>query len=456
MTVSVDKNYINLVADGVHTDFVFDFVVHESSHVVIYFDSAISTAPYTVVGLGNPAGGIVAFADPPEAGTKVSIYRVVPVTQETRYRTYGRFPGPTFELDLDKSTLIDQQLREQMSRGLVVPPGTGPDVSGVLPAPESLHFIRWNAAATEFENVDGTVDFVNALFTETLSLANGQTLAQFTHPVEKAGFTVNGPNTDNGRLLPALDYSVNAQTRQVTLTQSYPAGTQLTMTYVGSIAAGGGFTVDDRIKLDYLAITRPFDADDDQDGQVVLEYKLQSTNYMVGDPTSPDLNLQTDHVSVSTPVRMETEQVLPVDLHEAIASLELATIGTVVQALAARVFHFSKAIDVLDIPDTWTEIVQLRELVSSGTYMLGFSVLWEYDQASQSVDMRYSIDGGVTWTEAHMEPKDSTDVTATTYQFPMTLVDGTHGMIIQMKKETTSGIFNVRFADTWLERKGEY
>ena len=461
MTVISEKTRTDYNLFGGVTEFPTQFYFLEDEHlrvirvVGLVEETLVLGVDYTVQGAGEASGGAVVFSLAPTIGALI-ILRNVPSTQLTDYVENDKFPADSHERALDKLTMGVQQVRESSGRALLVSPSTPPTVSTVIPPPEPLRFIRWNALANAFENVDSTVDFVNALFTETMTLANGQTLVQFTHPVEKAGFTVNGPNTDNGRLLAQLDYTVNAQTKQVTLTQSYPADTQLTMTYIGSVAAGGGFNIDDRIKLDYLTVTRPFNADTDQDNQSLSAFKLQSTNYMVGNPASPDLNLQTDHISVSTPIRMETEQVLPVDLHEPLASLELATIGTVVKAMDARVFYFDKTVDMLNIPSSWTEIVQLRELVSSGTYMLGFSVLWEYNRANASADLRYSADGGTTWTELHMEPKDSTDITTTSYQFPMTLVDGTHGLTIQMKKESLGGVLNVKFADTWLERKGEY
>jgi hypothetical protein len=169
MTVAVNRNNISHVANGVLTSFVFDFYIAELDDIVIYFDGVEQSVTFTPTGLGVDEGGTIEFDVAPDDAVIVAIYRVIDLTQDTRYRTYGRFPGPTFEDDLDKSVYIDQQLQEQLGRCIIVPPS--------LPSVDYQDFLdaETNAAASAAEAL---VSENNAKVSETAAAASAAGPAQ--------------------------------------------------------------------------------------------------------------------------------------------------------------------------------------------------------------------------------------------------------------------------------------
>ena len=116
-------------------------------------------------------------------------------------------------------------------------------------------------------------------------------------------------------------------------------------------------------------------------------------------------------------------------------------------------YDYAKAQDILNIPDTYTELVAL--LTPSrpvGVYELGMSLTYNLDTANRSVFLRFTTDGGVSWNEFSAEPKDSTDDEPHFYQFPVTHAGGAKDIQIQARKEAATGVLDVHFADTWFKR----
>ena len=144
MTVTTTRNIINQDADGVATEFAYDFIIPDAENGKIYFDGTEQTAGFTFTGLGNPAGGTVIFDTPPPAGTTISILRVMPENQLVDYQPYDPFPANTHEAALDKLTMIDQQQQEQINRAYKAPVGSEPDFDFQFPPWESGKLIAWH------------------------------------------------------------------------------------------------------------------------------------------------------------------------------------------------------------------------------------------------------------------------------------------------------------------------
>jgi hypothetical protein len=128
------------------------------------------------------------------------------------------------------------------------------------------------------------------------------------------------------------------------------------------------------------------------------------------------------------------------------------------EGVPARDFHsfkFSKVKDVLDIPETWTQLNALTETLEvCGIYNINMAVNWTFDTATKSVFMRYTLDGGTTWFEDFArEAKDKTDKNAVYYAFPIEATNPNLDLRIEVRKETGSNTFNVLFCDLWVERK---
>jgi hypothetical protein len=121
--------------------------------------------------------------------------------------------------------------------------------------------------------------------------------------------------------------------------------------------------------------------------------------------------------------------------------------------LAIMTYDYDKASNILNIPETYTE---LNNLVTparpAGVYEVGLSFTWQFDIANRSALFRWSTDGGVIWNEFQSEPKDVSDKSATYYQYPFVHPGGTMQIATQARKQDANGTFDVTFSDVWFRR----
>lgn len=131
MTVSSSLNRKDYNGDGVTTAFAFPFLFFQNSHLVV-IETVVATGletvltlgtHYTVTGAANPAGGTVTRLAAPATGTRLTILRQVPATQESDYIANDPFPAETLEQNLDLGVMLDQQLAELDNRALHFPRG---------------------------------------------------------------------------------------------------------------------------------------------------------------------------------------------------------------------------------------------------------------------------------------------------------------------------------------------
>lgn len=176
MTISTTTSRIQYAGNGVTTIFSFPyrFLVNGDLEVTLFAADGSSTlkaltTDYTVTGADEDAGGSVTMLVAPAVGQTLVIRRVVDLTQETDYSSGDAFPAETHERALDKLTMMDQQLQEQVDRSIVVPLDDD-TFSGQLPAIVASRFLRVNDAGTAFELVDAlnAGELVVSPFIETL------------------------------------------------------------------------------------------------------------------------------------------------------------------------------------------------------------------------------------------------------------------------------------------------
>lgn len=118
-------------------------------------------------------------------------------------------------------------------------------------------------------------------------------------------------------------------------------------------------------------------------------------------------------------------------------------------------YVYNKVADVLDIPadPTWTPINSVQILAApAGVYELGFSVTGTFPNVTNSLKIRYRHDG-LPWTEISQELKDITEHPAWYYAYPKVLADGDHTFEIEAQKSGSTDVFDIKFADVWIERK---
>lgn len=149
---------VQVEADGVETDFDFDFKVFATSELLVQLVDQ-TTLEGTTQTLGedytatlNSTGGTISFDEAPAEGYDVYIARQMAVTQTADIPSGGLFREVQIENALDRTILIVQQQDEKINRALLQNPYEESS-SIIFPTPEASKLIAWNADADALENV---------------------------------------------------------------------------------------------------------------------------------------------------------------------------------------------------------------------------------------------------------------------------------------------------------------
>jgi hypothetical protein len=165
MTVTNSSNKITYIGNSLTKQFPFTFKIFKSSDLQIILTDietgidTLLTSNYSV----NVSSGYVIYPITGSAiasTTKITIFRQVPITQEVTLPNQGAYFAKTVEGSLDKSTIIDQQLHDELSRTLKFSVTSEDSVSKVLPNPVAGYVLGWNEDGTALENTIkfGTID----------------------------------------------------------------------------------------------------------------------------------------------------------------------------------------------------------------------------------------------------------------------------------------------------------
>ncbi len=132
MSVQSEDSRIQYSGDGITTVFPvpFYFFSEDDLKVVLGNEDGVETylergVDFSVNGAGNEEGGEVVAVAAPEAGTRVTIYREIEVTQTTVYGENAEFPAKSHEKALDKLTMICQQINADIARCFRARPSDG-------------------------------------------------------------------------------------------------------------------------------------------------------------------------------------------------------------------------------------------------------------------------------------------------------------------------------------------
>jgi hypothetical protein len=115
------------IGNGVTVAFPTGFYFLRNSDVVVTVTSTsgvdsvkTEVTHYTLSGALSPTGGSVTMLSAPASGEKVTIDRLVPLTQETDYVSGDSFPAETHEQGLDKAMMAASQSINQSRRSFRV------------------------------------------------------------------------------------------------------------------------------------------------------------------------------------------------------------------------------------------------------------------------------------------------------------------------------------------------
>lgn len=116
-------------------------------------------------------------------------------------------------------------------------------------------------------------------------------------------------------------------------------------------------------------------------------------------------------------------------------------------------YDYIKNVNVRDVTENYQTIADLVTVSRpAGVYEYNISMSYNYNKTNKSVYIRYSRDGGSTWVEHSKEPKDITENMTFSYSFPKVWDGGVMKLMIQARKEGSTGVFNVGFIDAIIKR----
>lgn len=158
MTVSSTIRKEDFVLDQIENEFDFTFKALAVTDIKCLVTVSSTDYPlvydvdYTVVLENEGDGGSVILTDPAAVsiGT-LTIYRDTINKQESDYEDYNQFPAETLEADIDRRTLVEQELKETMDRTITFPI-TSPTTGIEFPEPEAENVIGWDSAGVALRN----------------------------------------------------------------------------------------------------------------------------------------------------------------------------------------------------------------------------------------------------------------------------------------------------------------
>ena len=111
MSVNVAIPYNRFVADGIVTNFTFDWDLIETADLIVLVDNVLQVeySQYTVTP-DFEDGGDVVFDIAPTDQAQVIVMRRTTMSQNVDYESYTPFPADTHEWNIDKITYILQEL----------------------------------------------------------------------------------------------------------------------------------------------------------------------------------------------------------------------------------------------------------------------------------------------------------------------------------------------------------
>jgi hypothetical protein len=152
VSLSSATNRNDYTGNGSVDTYSYTFKVFSEDHLVVTVrdtsdveTTLTKTTHYTVSGVGSTSGGSVALVagafdwlnvgNDLKSGYKLTIRRVVPLTQETDIRNAGTFYPATHEDQFDKQVMISQQQQDDLDRSVTLPETvTSSDFDPTLPS----------------------------------------------------------------------------------------------------------------------------------------------------------------------------------------------------------------------------------------------------------------------------------------------------------------------------------
>lgn len=161
MTVS-STNYKNTYSGNSSTTvFAYTFRILDDDDILVQLKNTSTgvlttktkTTDYTVSGVDSASGGNITFVTAPTTGNTVVLTRTMTFTQETDYNEYDTFPASSHETALDKLTMENLQLKENVDRTIRFDAAVSGVSTTIVGTPAAYNTVQVNAGATALEFV---------------------------------------------------------------------------------------------------------------------------------------------------------------------------------------------------------------------------------------------------------------------------------------------------------------
>ncbi len=153
ITIKNIKPKIQYRADGTTNIYSFPFNIFKPENVTVYFGSVKQTEGYTVSLGENDDGGTVCFDTIPEKDTIITIVRRMVIERTSDFQAGGAIRAEELNYELDYQTACTQQLSDDLSRSMILPPYfVGDDIDFTMPEPLPGKCIVWAKDGKTLEN----------------------------------------------------------------------------------------------------------------------------------------------------------------------------------------------------------------------------------------------------------------------------------------------------------------
>ena len=123
--VTIEKTAVlsgPFIGNGITTHFPRDFPIAGADHVVVQVDGTVISTGYTVLNPDDGTGDVV-FDSAPAVDAVIYLTRETPIQQDTDYSAQGTVSPEQIESDLDRRTLVEQEIRRDLARAIKAPLG---------------------------------------------------------------------------------------------------------------------------------------------------------------------------------------------------------------------------------------------------------------------------------------------------------------------------------------------
>lgn len=120
MTVPAVPNYATFAGNGTTGPFTFNFPFQLSTDLVAavtdQYGSITPALVASITGAGSDTGGSISLTAALPVGSSLTVFRIMPLAQQTQLPNGGPYFAATIEAALDYLTMLCQQLQESIDR----------------------------------------------------------------------------------------------------------------------------------------------------------------------------------------------------------------------------------------------------------------------------------------------------------------------------------------------------